>query len=64
MSIHADLMSIMSTFDQTLDRLEESAREANGGPHDDVVADIYEVERHLRSAQRRLKRAIDYLENT
>ncbi|MEI2639644.1 MAG: hypothetical protein V9F03_11730 [Microthrixaceae bacterium] len=62
MSIHADLSSIMSTFDQALERLDESAREVAGGPEDDVVADIYEVERHLRQAQRRLKRAIDYLE--
>lgn len=52
----------MSTFDQALERLDESAREVAGGPEDDVVADIYEVERHLRQAQRRLKRAIDYLE--
>lgn len=53
----------MSTFDQTLERLDECAKEAAGTPIDDVVADIYEVERHLRAASRRLRRAIDLVEN-
>lgn len=52
----------MSTFDQTLERLGESAKEVSGTPLDDVVTDIYEVERHLRAAMRRLKRALDQVE--
>lgn len=64
MSILADLTSIMSTFDQTLERLDECAREVAGGPQDDVTGDIYEVERHLKQARRRLRRAIDYIEAT
>lgn len=52
----------MSTFDQTLERLDECAQEASGTSVDDVVGDIYEVERNLRAATRRLKRAIEYLE--
>jgi hypothetical protein len=57
-SLHADLTSVMSTLDQVLERLDEAANEVKGTKDDDVATDIYEVERHLRQAARRLTRTI------
>jgi hypothetical protein len=60
-SLHADLTSVMSTLDQVFERLEEAANEVRGGTDDDLLTDIYEVERHLRQAARRLSRTINSL---
>jgi hypothetical protein len=57
-SLHADLTSVMSTLDQVLERLDEAANEVKGTKDDDVATDIYEVERHLRQAARRLTRTL------
>lgn len=64
MSLHADLTSVMSTLDQVFERLEEAANEVKGTAEDDLVTDIYEVERHLRQAARRLSRTIRSLPGT
>lgn len=64
MSLHADLTSVMSTLDQVFERLEEAANEVKGTKDDDLVTDIYEVERHLRQAARRLARTIRALPGT
>jgi hypothetical protein len=32
-----------------------------GGEHDDLLGDLYEIERHLRSANRRLHRTLSAL---
>lgn len=57
-SLHADLTSVMSTLDQVLERLDEAANEVKGTKDDDLASDIYEVERHLRQAARRLTRTL------
>lgn len=58
MSLNADLASLSSTLDQLLERVEASAAEVRGTDRDDLLGDLYEVERHLRSANRRLSRAL------
>ncbi len=61
MSLHADLTSVMSTLDQMIDRLDEAAKEVSGTDQDDLLGDLYEVERHLRQAARRLNRTLDQM---
>lgn len=61
MSLHADLTSVLSTLDQVLERLDEAAQEVEGPAREDLLVDLYEVERHLRSASRRLNRTVKSL---
>ena len=58
MSIEADLLSLSSTLDQMLERLESLAGEVSGTDRDELLGGIYDVERHLRSANRRLNRTL------
>lgn len=61
MSLHADLTSVLSTLDQVLERLDEAANAVDGAQREDLLVDLYEVERHLRSASRRLTRTVSGL---
>lgn len=58
MSLHADLASLQSTLDQALERLADAAASIKGTDLDDHVGDLYEIERHLRAANRRLARTV------
>ncbi len=58
MSLAADLTSLSSTLDQMLERIEAAAGQVRGTDRDGLLGDLYEVERHLRSANRRLNRAL------
>jgi hypothetical protein len=60
-SLHADLTSVLSTLDQVLERLDEAANSVDGAAREDLLVDLYEVERHLRSASRRLTRTVSGL---
>jgi hypothetical protein len=60
-SLGADLTSMQSTLDQVVDRLQEAIDEVRGTDRDDLLGDLYEIERHLRSARRRLGRALTSL---
>ncbi|MBM3662021.1 MAG: hypothetical protein ACKO5A_08245 [Actinomycetota bacterium] len=62
MSLSADLASLQSTLDQALERLSESVDSVRGTQLDDMVGDLYEIERHLRAAARRLARTINELD--
>jgi ElaB/YqjD/DUF883 family membrane-anchored ribosome-binding protein len=57
-SLHADLTSVLSTLDQVLERLADAVEEVDGQEREDLQSDLYEVERHLRSATRRLNRTV------
>jgi hypothetical protein len=57
-SLHADLASMQSTLDQVLDRLDEATEVVRGTERDDLLGDLYEIERHLKAAARRLTRAL------
>ena len=58
MALHADLTSLSSTLDQMLERLEAAAAEVRGTDRDGLLGDLYDIERHLRSANRRLTRTL------
>ena len=58
MSLEADLLSLSSTLDQMIERLEAVAEEVRGTERDELLGGIYDVERHLRSANRRLNRTL------
>ena len=60
-SLHADLGSLQSTLDQVLARLDEASTEVRGTTRDDLLGDLYEIERHLQAASRRLRRAMESL---
>lgn len=64
MSLHADLASLRSTLEQAVDRIEEAGRTVKGTALDDLLMDLYEVERHLRGANRRLARVVNHLGDT
>jgi hypothetical protein len=59
MSLKADLLSLSSTLDQMIERLEGAAGEVRGTDRDDMLGAIYDIERHLRAANRRLNRSIE-----
>lgn len=58
-SLHADLASLQSTLDQVLGRVEEATEQVRGTDRDDLLGDLYEIERGLNAVQRRLRRALD-----
>jgi hypothetical protein len=60
-SLHADLASVLSTLDQVLERLSEAAETVDGDEREDLLIDLYEVERHIKSATRRLNRTVSGL---
>lgn len=59
MSLKADLLSLSSTLDQMIERLDTAATEVRGTDNDDMLGAIYDIERHLRAANRRLNRTIE-----
>ena len=61
MSLNADLLSMQSTLDQVVERLNDAVEAVRGTDADDLLGDLYEIERHLRSANRRLNRALGSL---
>ncbi len=63
MSLHADLASMQSTLDQVLARVDEAASVVRVTDRDDLLGDLYEVERNLQAAQRRLRRALEAAEH-
>lgn len=58
MSLDADLTSLLSSLEQVLERLDEVAGQVDGDEREDLLVDLHEVERHLRSATRRLNRTV------
>ncbi len=62
MSLHADLTSVLSTLEQVIERLDDAAGSVEGPERDDLLVDLYEVERHVRSATRRLTRTLKGLD--
>jgi hypothetical protein len=55
----AQLSSLSTALDDLSKRVTELADQYNGSPREDVAADLYEVERHLMAAGRRLKTLVD-----
>jgi hypothetical protein len=50
----AHLSSLSTALDELTARITAIADDLSGAPREDVAADLYEVERHLHAAARRL----------
>ncbi|HUE59595.1 MAG TPA: hypothetical protein VMO88_08440 [Acidimicrobiales bacterium] len=59
MTAHAELSSVSTRLDELVKRITEIADGLAGDDRDRIGADLYEVERTLRAAERRLRRVID-----
>ena len=55
----AQLSSLSTALDDLSKRVTELADQFQGSPREDLAADLYEVERHLTAAGRRLKGVLD-----
>lgn len=51
----AHLSSLSSALEDLTTRITDLADGYQGSPREDVAADLYEVERHLQAAHRRLR---------
>lgn len=58
----AELSSMSATLSDVLDRVTEIAERYHAIERDDVANDLFEVERSLRTAQRRMRRATKVLQ--
>ena len=60
----AELSSLETAIRESTERITAAADELMGTPGEDVAIDLYDVERSLRTAQRRIsKAAITLVEN-
>ena len=57
----AHLSSLSTALDELAQRITTLADELLDSPREDVAADLYEVERHLHAASRRLHTLVDKL---
>ena len=57
----AHLSSLSSALGDLTERLTVLADGYQASPREDVAADLYEVERHLQAANRRLRSLVDKL---
>lgn len=57
----AQLSSLSSALEELTDRIVAIANRFGGSPREGEAADLYEVERHLNAANRRLKGLLDKL---
>jgi hypothetical protein len=55
----AELSSIASTLGELTERVTSLANGFAQTPHDDVAHDLYEVERAMRTATRRLSKVVN-----
>ena len=55
----AHLSSLSTALGELSDRVTALADGYQGSPREDVAADLYEVERHLQAAHRRLAKLVD-----
>ncbi|HVE94566.1 MAG TPA: hypothetical protein VNB24_06565 [Acidimicrobiales bacterium] len=55
----AELSSLMSTMDEIGRRIASMAESSRANGHEDEAIDLYEVERSIRSAVRRLSKVTD-----
>ena len=59
MTAHAELSSVSTGLEDLVKRITDIADGLAGEDRDRIGADLYEVERTLRAAERRLRRVID-----
>jgi hypothetical protein len=59
MSVRAELSSVSTSLDELVGRITRITEALDGEERDVVGPDLFEVERALRSARRRLTRIVD-----
>jgi len=59
MSVRAELSSVSTSLDELVGRISRIADALSGDERDVVGPDLFEVERALRSARRRVSRIVD-----
>jgi hypothetical protein len=57
----AHLSSLSTALEDLTERITSLADGYQASPREDVAADLYEVERHLQAASRRLRSLVDKL---
>jgi hypothetical protein len=57
----AHLSSLATALEDLSDRITRLADGFQGSPREDVAADLYEVERHLQAAKRRMRTLVTKL---
>jgi Mg2+ and Co2+ transporter CorA len=55
----AQVSTLNTSLGELVDRVTRLAERYQGSPREDVAADLYDVERHLRAAQRRVEQLLD-----
>lgn len=55
----AQLSSLSSSLEQLTERITGLADGFAGSPREDVAADLYDIERHLNAASRRMRALLD-----
>ena len=55
----AQLSSLSSSLDQLTERITGMADGFSGAPREDFAADLYDIERHLKAASRRMRTLLD-----
>ena len=60
----AQLSSLSTSLREMIERLTRIADGLQGAPREDATADLYDVERNLRAADRRLQKLLQRLERT
>jgi Mg2+ and Co2+ transporter CorA len=55
----AQVSTLNTSLGELVDRVTRLAEGYQGSPREDVAADLYDVERHLRAAQRRVEQLLD-----
>lgn len=58
----AELSSLTSSLGDLSSRISGIAAGFQGSPREDVAADLFDVERHLNAAHRRLRALVERLE--
>jgi hypothetical protein len=59
MTARAELSSVATRLHELLARVNEIADGLGGDERDNLGTELFEVERHLRTAERRLNRVLD-----
>ncbi len=57
----AQLSSLSSALEDLTERITRLADDCQGSPREDVAADLYDVERNLQAASRRLRTLVGKL---
>jgi len=55
----AHLSSVSTALDELTERITRLADDFQGSPREDIASDLYEVERNLQAAARRLRTLVD-----